>query len=191
MNTSLSKFCKDRKLPKSSVYARCQELNFDTSSGLTPAMVEQLEHEFEVSSPSESTPPELPKITVEVGNHQMILATPQLPQTFTLEGLRSSEAVSFEDPLAMAQQFLAVADNLTSAMQTDIRARQQRLNQTQQAKNAIAAQKQKLELEARLYQLQTQQLDTALSNETAELQVQLAALQSLGKPQETGATNPV
>ena len=29
MNTSLSKFCKDTGLPKSSVYARCKELNLE------------------------------------------------------------------------------------------------------------------------------------------------------------------
>lgn len=191
MNTSLSKFCKDRRLPKSSVYARCQELNFDVSNGLTPAMVEQLEHEFEVSTPPEPTPPELHQITVETGNHQITLSSPQLPQTFTLEGLRTSEAVSFEDPLAVAQQFLAVADNLTSAMQNDIQQRQQRLTQTRQAKDAIATKKQQLELEARLYRLQTQQLDGALSNETAELQRQLAELQKLGKPQETEAIEQV
>lgn len=48
MNTSLSKFCKDYDLPKSSVYRRCQELGFDTSDGLTPDACERLLHEFDV-----------------------------------------------------------------------------------------------------------------------------------------------
>jgi len=190
MNTSLSKFCKDTNLPKSSVYNRCKELNFDTSTGLTPAMVSQLEHEFGVSAPVETEQAIATQVTVEVGNHQMVLAAPEMPQTFSLEVLRNSEATTFDDPLALAAQYLTAGDGLINAMGQDIAARQQKLNQTQQAKAAIAAQKQKLELEARLYQLQTQQLDSALSNETAELQAQLAAMQKLGKPQEAAPTDP-
>lgn len=190
MNTSLSKFCKDTGLPKSSVYNRCKELNFNTSNGLTPAMIAQLEHEFEVNAPVETEQAIAPTVTVEVGNHHMVVASPQLPQTYSLEVLRNSEALAFDDPLSMAAQYLTAGDGLISAMGADIQARQDRLNQAKQAKEAIAAKKQQLELEARLYQLQTQQLDGALSSETAELQKQLAALQQMGKPVEVAPTKP-
>lgn len=85
MNTSLSKFCKDTNLPKSSVYVRCQELNFDTSSGLTPEMVAQLEHEFGVAAPKAEPATETPlsaTTVVDVGNHKIVLGTPQFPQSY-------------------------------------------------------------------------------------------------------------
>ncbi|MBW4520993.1 MAG: hypothetical protein KME16_14980 [Scytolyngbya sp. HA4215-MV1] len=57
------------------------------------------------------------------------------------------------------------------------------MQQTRQAKDKIASKKQKLELEARLYQLQTSQLDSAQTQETQGLQAALSALQKLGKPE--------
>jgi hypothetical protein len=48
MNTSLTKFCRDHDLPKSTVYRRAQELQIDTSEGLTPDACVQLLHEFDV-----------------------------------------------------------------------------------------------------------------------------------------------
>lgn len=182
MNISLTKFCKDYDLPKSTVYRRCQELKIDVTNGLDEAAIAQIQNEFNVvqsEAPAEATP----TIAVDAGNHQMILATPTLPQQYTLESLRTGEAVSFEDPLAIAAQFLEASDMVLAGMNADIQARQQKLKQTQAAKDAIAQKRQKLELEARLYQLQTQQLDESLTEETAELQAQLAELQKLGKPE--------
>jgi len=69
-------------------------------------------------------------------------------------------------------------------MQQDIVQRQQRLAQTQQAKDAIAAKTQELQLEARLYQMQSQGLDTALTSETQQLSEQLQQLNRMGKPTE-------
>ena len=119
---------------------------------------------------------------VAVGNHQIVLAPPQLPAQYSLEVLRGGEAVSFEDPLAVAAQFLQTADLLESAMGADIADRQSRLEATQKAKDAISQKRQKLELEARLYQLQTQNLDGALSAETAALQAELGKLQQFTQP---------
>ncbi len=181
MNTSLTKFCKDYNLPKSSVYRRCQELNIDSKDGLTPEACDQLLHEFDVTPAQPEPEPEQPSVTVEVGNHCTSLALPELPQAYSLEVLRTSEVVSFEDPLAVAAQFLQAAEGLTTAMQSDIEKRQQRLNQTRQAKDEIAAKAQSLQLESRLYQLQTQQLDAATSAETSKLTRSLQQLKALGK----------
>jgi hypothetical protein len=125
--------------------------------------------------------PATPTVEVERGNHQIVLATPDLPQAYSLEGLRVTESVGFEDPLAIAQQFLQVADQIQTAMETDIQQREQRLNQTQQAKHQIATKAQELRLDQRFYQERTRNLDTALSAETQELQTAFADLQKLGK----------
>ena len=141
MKTSLTKFCRDYDLPKSTVYRRAQELQIDTSKGLTPDACVQLLHEFDVVlEPPEAEPIEVekPAVTVEIGNHVLVLSQPELPQTYSLESLRQSEVVAFDDPLAIAAQFLETADVLTAEMQRDIRVREQKLQQTQQAKAAIA-----------------------------------------------------
>jgi len=126
--------------------------------------------------------PVTPTITVETGNHQMVLATPQLPTAFSLESLRSTEVVAIADPLAVAAEFLQLADQLTDAMQADIQARQHRVQQAKAAKDVIAQKTQALQLEARLYQLQTAHLDTALNQETEEFTAKLSTLQAMGKP---------
>ena len=193
MNTSLSKFAKDTGLPKSSVYARCKELKLDVAHGLTPAMVSQLEHEFGVkASVMVNEPAAVPVIptSVEVGNHQMVLAPPQIPQQYSLEGLRTVDAVSFDDPLAVAAQFLQAAEALEVAMHGDLEARRTRLQQTQQAKDAIASQRQKLELEARLYQLEARNLDGSLSAETAALQTELGKLGQFSKAAAAPGASP-
>jgi hypothetical protein len=112
----------------------------------------------------------------------MVLATPQLPTTFSLESLRSTEVVAIADPLAVAAEFLQLADQLTDAMQADIQARQHRVQQTKAAKDAITQKTQALQLETRLYQLQTAHLDTALNQETEELTTKISHLQAMGKP---------
>jgi len=181
---SLHSFCRDHDLAKSSVYDRCKALAINTSEGLSPADCDRLRIEFNAhpiaTAPEQAATPV--QATVETGNHYMVLSTPHLPQTYSLGGLRSSEAVGFEDPLALAARFLQDADAVQLAMQSDIVLRQQRLAATQQAKNAIAAKTQQLQLEARLYQMESQGLDTALTNETQQLSEHLQQLNSMGKP---------
>ena len=185
MNTSLTKFCKDYALSKSTVYRRCQELGLDTSDGLSPEACDRLMHEFDVVlEPPETAPVgvEKPAVTVEIGNHAIVLSQPELPQTYSLETLRQSEVIAFDDPLAIAVQFLETADVLTAEMQRDIRVREQKLQQTQQAKAAIAEKATEFKLEARLYRERTAMLATAQSQETQSLQQSLTTLQNLGKP---------
>ena len=182
MNTSLSKFCKDHDLPKSSVYRRCQELGFDTSDGLTPDVCDRLQHEFDVATAPSTVETQKSTVTVEIGNHQIVLSQPELPQTYSLESLRQSEVLAFDDPLAIAAQFLETADVLTAEMQRDIRVREHKLQQTQQAKAAIAEKATEFKLEARLYRERTAMLATAQSQETQGLQQSLTTLQNLGKP---------
>ena len=129
-----------------------------------------------------ATGPAVPTVTVEIGNHQVVLAQPMMPQTYSLESLRQSEVIAFDDPLAIAAQFLETADVLTAEMQRDIRVREQKLQQTQQAKAAIAEKATEFKLEARLYRERTAMLATAQSQETQSLQQSLTTLQNLGKP---------
>lgn len=124
-------------------------------------------------------------VTVETGNHSQALDTPEMTgSTFSLERLRNDDitALTFENPDAIADEFLAVADVLIQGMNADIKTREQRLQQTRAAKGKVAAKAQELKVEQRLYQYRTRDLDTAQTSETRVLQDSIVALQNLAKP---------
>ncbi|MBD0270115.1 MAG: hypothetical protein ICV77_17700 [Cyanobacteria bacterium Co-bin8] len=128
------------------------------------------------------TPPTVePKVTVEVGNHCTALTAPTVEGEFSLEQFRDSESLVFEDPLSVATQFLAVADQLIEAMDADAAQREQRLKLTRQAKEQVSTKAQELQLESRLYRERARIVDTAQTAETDALQQALAALQGMGK----------
>ncbi|WOB45493.1 hypothetical protein HNI00_21925 [Thermoleptolyngbya oregonensis NK1-22] len=184
----LTQFCREYDLPKTTVYRDCKRLGIDTSNGLDDEAIARLKLEYGIEDKTENKPeptaiaPQVAQVTVESGNHRIVLRSPELPQNYSLEALRTSDEVSIEDPLAVAEQFLQVADQITDAMQQDLAAREARLRQTQQAKEAIAQKAQHLHLEKRLYQERANLLNSALSQETAALQTALGAVQDLGKP---------
>lgn len=130
-------------------------------------------------------------IEVETGNHNIVVPAPVLPQSYTLEGLREIESIEIEDPLSLANQFLAAADLVQDAMQRDIEQREQKLQQTRRAKTAITAKAQELKLEQRLYRERANQISVTQTEETQALQDALSTLQGLGKsttPSRSGVT---
>ena len=179
MKTSLTKFCKDYSLAKTTVFNRCKELGIDTSEGVSPTDCDRLLHEFDIA-PSDPEPAPI-QATVEVGNHQMVLATPKLPAACSLESLRFGESITFEDPLAVATQFIEVADQISDAMETDLDNRKAKLNQTKQAKDAIAAKAMALKLQQQRYQEKAYRIDSEQSDQTDSLKEALELLQALGK----------
>ncbi|MBM0745658.1 hypothetical protein JOY44_30020 (plasmid) [Phormidium sp. CLA17] len=179
MKTSLTKFCKDYSLAKTTVFNRCKELGMDTSKGVSPTDCDRLLHEFDIA-PSEPEPVPI-QTTVEVGNHQIVLSTPQLPAAFSLESLRTGKSITFEDPLAVASQFIEVADQISDAMETDLDNRKAKLNQTKQAKDAIAAKAMALKLQQQRYQEKAYRIDSEQSDQTDSLKEALELLQALGK----------
>ncbi|MEO0374702.1 MAG: hypothetical protein AAF329_08775 [Cyanobacteria bacterium P01_A01_bin.17] len=131
-------------------------------------------------------PIEAVEVTVETGNHCSKLAQPEMNRlSFSLESFRSDdvEALVFDNPDDIADQFLAVADQLVGAMDTDIKKREQRLKATRAAQNKVATKAQELKLEQRLYRDRAKDIDSAQTDETQSLQDAVKALQSLGKPQ--------
>lgn len=137
------------------------------------------------SSSTNSQPAQTPRnstVEVESGNHQVVCQPPNLLQRYSLQGLRRDQSVQFEDPLAIAQQFLTIAEQLQTAMENDLEQRENKLNQTRKAREAITNKAQELKLETRLYQERSHQVDTAQTQETEALQEALQVLDRLGKP---------
>lgn len=127
----------------------------------------------------------LEPLSIETENHCNTLAKPDLEDVeFSLERFRADdvEALMFENPGSVADQFITVADRLVEAMDADIYQREQRLKATKDAQGKVAAKAQDLKLEQRLYRDRARDLDTAQNSETAALQDAVEALQDLGKP---------
>jgi hypothetical protein len=190
---SLHAFCRDNDLAKTTVRRWLNENGHSTSDGLSPEAVEAAQAQFcpvpepvEPESPTEPEAPEAPAataMTIHTGNHCTTLAVPGFDgMTVDLGQFRDSNALVIEDPLAVAEQFLATADLIQGALAGDIAEREQRLARTKQAQAQVATKAQQLALEQRLYRLQTAQLDQAQTDEATALSDALAALQSLGKP---------
>lgn len=160
-----------------------QEFKAANEEGYSDRYLQAVALQYPAPTAPETPPQAEPTaVTVEVGNHQLVLSAPDLPQTYSLETLRTDEALQFDDPLAIAAQFLVIADQVQAAMETDISQREQKLAATRQAKDTIAAKAQELKLEQRLYKQQTHLIDTAQTHETQSLQTALSTLQNLGKP---------
>jgi hypothetical protein len=193
MNISLSKFCKERGLPKTSVYERCRELSFDVSHGLTPAMVVQLEHEFDLKSQSTELP--------------LMPTTPMVPEGFvTSSVLAPIQTLDLDlpegfDPAAMVRHFdgvmgqtvnsdqvVAIATIATSAakkaMDEKVAAQEQALKKTQADKKKLESLIQGTVVDLKVAALKSQLLASQQTTTTSDLQEMLAQLLALGKPQE-------
>jgi hypothetical protein len=176
---SLHAFCRDHDLSKTTVRRWLLDNGYSTSDGLSPEAVEAAQTQF----CPQAAPPAPARLTIHTGNPYQTLDTPGFDGlTIDLGQFRDSEALVLDDPLAVAIQFLQTADHIQSALQADIKAREQRLAQTKQAQDAIATKAQQLQLEQGRYRLQTAQLNQAQTTETQALAANLAQLQSLGKP---------
>ena len=190
VRVSLSNFAKQHNLPKSSIYRRCSELDISTSEGLDQDAIERLLEDLGLTKQDPSPDPELmPEqhaqrvgTTIEAGNHAMVLAAPTLPTAFSLESLRSTEVVQFEDPIAVAQQAIALADQMQAAMAADLALRQANLEAIKQAKNEADRRIDALRLDQLKYQIQADLLNNATTEQTRDLQQSLGHFNSLGKP---------
>jgi hypothetical protein len=178
---SLHAFCRDNDLSKTTVRRWLIDNGYSTSDGLSSEAVEAAKAQF---CPQAAPPaPAVGGLTIHTGNPCHTLDTPGFDGlTIDLGQFRDSEALVIDDPLAVAIQFLQTADHIQSALQADIKAREQRLAETKQAQDAIATKAQQLQLEQGRYRLQTAQLNQAQTTETQALAANLAQLQSLGKP---------
>ena len=184
---SLHAFCRDNGLAKTTVRRWLNENNFSTSDGLSPEAIASATAQF-CPAPAPTEPAAPAPMTIHTGNHCTSIDLPNYQgMTIDLGQFRDSSALVIDDPLAVAAQFLKTADLIQGALGADIAAREQRLQATKQAQQAVAAKAQELSLEQRLYRLQTGQLDQQQTDETTALADALTQLQSLGKPADETA----
>lgn len=121
-------------------------------------------------------------VQVETGNHAITLSDPSIGGTCNLGHLRDSESMNFADPMAIALKFKSAAGKLTEAMDQDIADRMARNRETQQAKELVQKEAQKLEVRQQTYQQMTRLLDGVQNHETDNLRKSVEELQMLMQP---------
>jgi hypothetical protein len=118
-------------------------------------------------------------VEVSVGS-EIVLTAPEMPDTYSLEVIRGASHGEqiLQDPLGVANRFLQISTQLIEAMQVDISARERRLVETRRAKEMAQAKAQELQIEAKVYQLQSAEVSKSIKAETRQLE---STLKELGK----------
>ncbi len=141
-----------------------------------PASIQDQHHSSDVAEDGEES-----EIRVETTS-ALTIASPLLPQTYTLTDVQPIEAPSFDDPLALARQVMQAAGHIKTAMQQDIVNKRRKLAETQEAAILVEKAVTELDLDRRFYQAKTEELVDAQTRSTQTLSELASMLQKLGKP---------
>lgn len=181
---SLSKFCKDHSIPKSSVHARCKELNIDTSEGLDDAAQQILANEFNLVSEASMQDVVVPRIEVEQGNHRASIEL-HTPEQFSLEKFRTERTrQAIANPAEFMAGIDAVVEGLTAAMEQAELAQESELAQTRRIKAAANRRLGDLKARAQEHRLTTDFVALMQNNELEEVGTVADEIQDMGKSQD-------
>jgi len=180
MNTSLSKFCKDTGVPKTTAYKRCQELNFDVASGLTPAMVTTLAHEFGVNTLVDAT---VPHVSVEVGNHTTRKIIHIGATAASLEQFRTQrDRLQLGNRGEFVTHALGFLDQLEEGMEAAEAEQEQELQQIRTAKKQVSKRVEKFRRRSDEYRIKSDLLAHIQNTELEDLEDLASELTAMGKP---------
>lgn len=201
MNISLTKFCKETDLRKSTVHDRCRELGFDTSNGLTADMVDQICYEFDVeynpvsetkkastTEPQAVRPVVMPEGFITGSELAAVTGSEiQLPKGFDpsamvkfFDGV-AGEDVDSDGLLAIA----TVAINAASgAFDKKIELQRQRLNKTRQNAEKLQRVVGEAKEDMKIKALESRLLAAMQTNEATTSTAAFEELMALGKPAE-------
>lgn len=193
---SLSSFCKEYDLPKSSVYKRCQALSINVSEGLRLQDCDRLLLEFGLAPA-----PEAPAIAPEIMPENFIqageLATVETRSIQLPQGFDASAMVRFFDGVTGeatdTTSLVAIADlainAVESAMDSKLQEQRQKLTQAEQDAKALAekinASKVKLQVKA----LESKILAERQTTATKSAEDLFADLMNMGKPSSSSSSS--
>ena len=175
---SLGDVEKEFGIPKTTAWNTCKKLGINSADGLGTADVQRLLAEHGIH---QAVVPQADPVVVEVGGGLTVLDNPAFG-VYDLARFRSSEAEAFADPLAIAQQVTAIAALAQQKMHQDIAQREAKLRETQQALRTVQRQAEDLRLETLKYELEAKMASLAQAAATQELNQELKAFNSPGKP---------
>ena len=176
---SLSAFCKDNALPKTSVYRWLKDNEFDTADGLTTTTQAAILAHFAPEPEAQEEPQATEPVVTVLGTVEATLEAPTFSSSVALARLRGGDGAiaAYADPMAAINQALEIFDAAEAAMAQDLAARQALLQQTQNASRQMAA---------RAAALQAQQAEYKIKSDVMALlqgQEQAALGELLGKAQ--------
>ncbi|MGG6298121.1 hypothetical protein ACQ4M4_27320 [Leptolyngbya sp. AN02str] len=189
MNTSLTKFCKDNGLPKSSVYNRCQELGISTANGLNDAAIAQLRVEFDLDAPTPS-----PQVEAELMPDNFIqpgqLAAVQAHDVQMPQGFDPTAMVRFFDGVTGqatdTSKLVAIADlalnAVSTAMDNKISEQRQQLEQSKQHAKQLETKVAEAKTALQVKALESRILAAQQTETTKTAEEIFAELMALGKP---------
>jgi hypothetical protein len=178
---SLSQFCKDNALPKTSVYRWLKDNAFDTTDGLAPdAQAAILAHFAPEPEAQADEPQATPEVTV-LGTVEATLEAPSFNSSVALARLRGGDGAisAYADPMAAINQALQLFDAAESAMAQDLAQRQSLLSQTQAAARQMAQRAAALQAQQTEYKIKSELLGVIQAQEQANLGEFLAQAQAL------------
>jgi hypothetical protein len=180
---SLHSFCSQYDVPKTSVKRWLNDQGFDTSTGLTPDMVQAASAYF-LDAPQATGGT---TITTEIitGNHRAQLALPSQPSSLDLSTYRGDAALTSFEPEDITR-FLESCDVFVQAVDADYKHQQAITQQKAAAAQQVKAKVEQVQQASLIYQLRSESL--ALHNAALDQALQ-RDMAVLGKPAAPPATD--
>lgn len=177
MTISLTRFCKDRDLPKTSVYRRCQELKIDITNGLDEATIARLDQEFAAQVAAKALRPE-----VLPGNHASAITLKTEVQATSLEQFRTDRIRQYlSNPQEMMEGIDLVLDSIEEGMEAAELQQEQELQQLRQVKRKAQKRLEQFRRRTDEYRLKTDILASIQNSELDEIEDLQEEVNSLGK----------
>jgi multidrug efflux pump subunit AcrA (membrane-fusion protein) len=178
---SLSAFCKDNALPKTSVYRWLKDNEFDTADGLTTTTQAAILAHFAPEPEAQEEPQATEPVVTVLGTVEATLEAPTFSSSVALARLRGGDGAiaAYADPMAAIDQALQLFDAAESAMAADLAQRQALLQQTQNAARQMAAKAAALQAQQAEYKIKSDVMAMLQSQETANLGELLGKAQAL------------
>ncbi|HEY9879437.1 MAG TPA: hypothetical protein V6D29_13355 [Leptolyngbyaceae cyanobacterium] len=175
MNVSLSSFCKQHDIPKSSAYDRARSLGINTSNGLNYEAQTLLLQEFNKQT--------IPQVRVEQGNHQKALTLQVGKASTTLEQFRTDRTrLVLTNPREFMSGLTGFLDQLEEGMEQAESQQEQELLQVRQLKRQSQKRIEQFRRRADEYRLKTDILASIQNAELDDLTALAAEVNALGKP---------
>jgi len=176
---TLGEFEREYGVNRGTVHKAAKDKGFETCSGLDAVAVDVLQKHFKVgpyapaqrTQQPEATSSEL--VVVEGSVHG--LETPQMEQyKFKMPEVL---ATTFDDPLALATQFLEFGDQLSQQLEAKASALEKRTEDTRLAKQMIADQTRRLAAQQRTAEIQEAVSTAFIERDMAEIKRQTGVAQ--------------
>lgn len=168
---SLGEFERSYNINRGTVQKRAQSLGFSTSEGLSDDAVEALQEFFKVGryAPVQSETVTSTELLVVEGE-LMGLDTPEF-DTYKLE-VPSVLSESYEDPMAIAQRYLAFGDQLINRLDETAATLQKRQEDTRIAAQLVTEQNQRIAAKQREVEIKEAIASEFIKRDMANLQRQ-------------------